>query len=216
MKKNKKTVLKTETDQETIESEAKKIEETNNLITAEDLVEQAFYKTHAPDCCADKHAKNMLGMLGANIIEPDIYHDEDECPFKNESEEQDAGDFEYQKEDGSFDYKAAVLNSVKKEYEEFEAQMVTDKTAKEVFDNNYEIYVKSQIYHAIHDEMTYDEKIYKALCEDKGEILEVLHQHFLSDGYASVNTVGDVTELIDSYCDTYYRDILEDFKDITM
>ena len=84
MKKNKKTVLKNETDQETIESEAKKIEETNNLITAEDLVEQAFYKTHAPDCCADKDAENMLGMLGANIVDTDIYHDEDNCPFKDE------------------------------------------------------------------------------------------------------------------------------------
>lgn len=84
MKKNKKTVLKTETDQETIESEAKKIEETNNLITAEDLIEQAFYKTHAPDCCADKDAENMLGMLGANIVDTDIYHDEDDCPFKDE------------------------------------------------------------------------------------------------------------------------------------
>ena len=34
--------------------------------------------------CADKDAENMLGMLGANIVDTDIYHDEDDCPFKDE------------------------------------------------------------------------------------------------------------------------------------
>ncbi len=56
------------------------IDETTDMITAEDMVEQAVYAANAPDCCADGQAENMLGMLGANIVEPEIYHDESECP----------------------------------------------------------------------------------------------------------------------------------------
>ncbi len=50
------------------------------MITAEDIVEQTVYAANAPDCCAEEHAENMLGMLGANIVDEEIYHDEDECP----------------------------------------------------------------------------------------------------------------------------------------
>lgn len=58
-----------------------KEDQINNMITAEDLVEQAIYAAAAPDCCSDgEQAQNMLGMLGANIMDDDIYHDEDEHP----------------------------------------------------------------------------------------------------------------------------------------
>lgn len=58
-----------------------KEEQVNNMITTEDLVEQAIYAATAPDCCSDgEQAQNMLGMLGANIMDDDIYHDEDEHP----------------------------------------------------------------------------------------------------------------------------------------
>lgn len=62
------------------EERQKEIDETTDMITTEDVVEQAIYMANAPDCCADEHAENMLEMLGANIVEPKIYHDEDECP----------------------------------------------------------------------------------------------------------------------------------------
>ena len=62
-------------------SEDEDEEETNEMITAEDLVEQAVYAANAPDCCTDaEQAENMLEMLGANIMDDDIYHDEDEHP----------------------------------------------------------------------------------------------------------------------------------------
>ncbi len=48
------------------------VDETTDMITAEDIVEQAVYAANAPDCCADEHAENMLGMRGANNIEPEI------------------------------------------------------------------------------------------------------------------------------------------------
>lgn len=56
-------------------------DQVNDMITTEDLVEQAIYAVAAPDCCSDgEQAQNMLGMLGANIMDDEIYHDEDEHP----------------------------------------------------------------------------------------------------------------------------------------
>ena len=69
--------------QQTAEEEHRQeVDEVTDMITTEDVVEQVVYMANAPDCCADEHAENMLGMLGANIVEPEIYHDEDECPNK--------------------------------------------------------------------------------------------------------------------------------------
>ena len=62
------------------EEHRKEVDETTDMITTEDVVEQAVYMANAPDCCSDEHAENMLGMLGANVVDEEIYHDEDECP----------------------------------------------------------------------------------------------------------------------------------------
>ena len=62
------------------EEHKKEVDEATDMITAEDIVEQAVYAANAPDCCAEDHAENMLSMLGANIVDEDVYHDEDECP----------------------------------------------------------------------------------------------------------------------------------------
>lgn len=62
------------------EEHRKEVDETTDIITAEDIVEQAVYAANAPDCCAETHAENMLSMLGANIVDEEVYHDEDECP----------------------------------------------------------------------------------------------------------------------------------------
>lgn len=48
-----------------------------DILTAEDLAEQAEYAANAPKCCSEKErALNMLGMLGSNIADEDIYNDE--------------------------------------------------------------------------------------------------------------------------------------------
>lgn len=62
------------------EEHKKEVDEATDMITAEDIVEQAVYAANAPECCAEDHAENMLSMLGANIVDEDVYHDEDECP----------------------------------------------------------------------------------------------------------------------------------------
>jgi len=58
-----------------------KVAETTDMITAEDLVEQAVYAANAPDCCnSGVQAENMLDMLGANIRNNDIYHSVSDHP----------------------------------------------------------------------------------------------------------------------------------------
>lgn len=48
-----------------------------DMLSAEDIAEQAEYAANAPKCCSEKErALNMLGMLGLNIADEDIYHDE--------------------------------------------------------------------------------------------------------------------------------------------
>ena len=71
------------------EEHRKEVDETTDMITTEDVVEQAVYMANAPECCADEHAENMLGMLGANIVEPEIYHDEDGCPNREDEIEEE-------------------------------------------------------------------------------------------------------------------------------
>lgn len=63
------------------EEHEKKVSEVTNMITAEDLVEQAVYAANAPLCCSGvQQADNMLNMLGANIVDKGIYHTPDEHP----------------------------------------------------------------------------------------------------------------------------------------
>ena len=56
-------------------------DEVVEMITVEDLVEQAVYAANAPECCEEHHAENMMGMLGATVIDPDIFHEPEQCPM---------------------------------------------------------------------------------------------------------------------------------------
>ena len=53
--------------------------ETNEILLAEDAVQTTAYIASAPGCCSGaEQLDNMLGMLGADVMDEDIYHDEDE------------------------------------------------------------------------------------------------------------------------------------------
>ena len=61
------------------EEEYEDEQECTDMRTAEDIAEQAEYAANAPKCCSEKErALNMLGILGSNIADEDIYHDESE------------------------------------------------------------------------------------------------------------------------------------------
>mgnify|MGYP000142239908 FL=1 len=56
-----------------------------DMLSAEDIAEQAEYAANAPKCCSEKErALNMLGMLGSNIADEDIYHDESDHDERTE------------------------------------------------------------------------------------------------------------------------------------
>ncbi len=175
------------------------IDETTDMITAEDMVEQAVYAANAPDCCADEQAENMLGMLGANIVEPEIYHDESECPNRTELE--------------AIDYKKAVEESVEQEFAEFRHGTVIAKTPEEIFDSSRRIFVMSEMHNAICDSFGFDDEVYEALYQDRGHILLNLHDAFEGRIEPSLGTPGDATELIENYCREEHADIMNGVRE---
>ncbi len=53
--------------------------ETNEILLAEDAVQTTAYLADAPDCCSGaEQLGNVLGMLGADVMDEDIYHSEDQ------------------------------------------------------------------------------------------------------------------------------------------
>lgn len=71
---NKRTMTPTEDRQE-------QENETNEILLAEDAAQTTAYAANAPDCCSGaEQFGNMLGMLGADVADEDIYHSEDTHP----------------------------------------------------------------------------------------------------------------------------------------
>lgn len=61
-------------------SEAEEREE-NELLAAEDAVQTTIYLANAPSCCSGIHQLgNVLGMLGADVMDEDVYHNNDDHP----------------------------------------------------------------------------------------------------------------------------------------
>ena len=53
--------------------------QTNEMILAEDCAEVAVYAANAPEgCTAKERFENALSMLGADVIDTDVYHHEHE------------------------------------------------------------------------------------------------------------------------------------------
>lgn len=155
------------------------------MITAEDLAEQALYAANAPDCCSkEERAKNMLGMLGANVSDDEIYHDEYEHYIRN------------------------VIDSVNEEFEGFKSELINNHTLEEVFYSAYEIYLKTELAETIKAEVYLDGKIYEALNKECGAILENLYMDFNGEQYASFNTNEDTAAFIKDYCRRCYPEIM--------
>ena len=55
--------------------------ETNEILLAEDAVQTTAYLANAPDCCSGaEQLDHVLGMLGADVMDEDVYHSEDQHP----------------------------------------------------------------------------------------------------------------------------------------
>ena len=108
----------------------------------------------------------------------------------------------------NIDYENTIKEIVDSEFKAFQEELLK-KPSVEVFQKNYEIYVKTEFLDAIlSTEM--DEEYYVALYQDKDKgILQQLYEDFLGADDVSVETYGDVIEFVEDYCKYYHKDIIE-------
>lgn len=110
-------------------------------------------------------------------------------------------------------YKELVVNSVKKEFEEFKATLMS-KSAEDIFQSNYEIHIKTELFDTLCGEYDdFGEEYYRALYEevDHGGILQQLYDDFTSSENASVNTGEDTIFFIKDYCEYYHSDVMKEY-----
>ena len=177
------------------------VQETTDMITAEDLTEQAVYAANAPDCCSDEQqAENMLGMLGAGIVEPEIYHTEDE-------HDEVMGEAEAEP-----DYEKEVKASVAAEYEAFKEELCADGT-DEVFRHAFEVNAKTEFMLSITEDAEYEPWVYKGLHQEQGKILDNLYDEYVGSPKGSINSQADTKALVEGYCEKYYSDLHEEFNE---
>ena len=105
------------------------------------------------------------------------------------------------------DYKHEVIESVNREFKAYEAELLS-RTPEEVYAHSYESMVKTEFREAICSEVTFDDNVYKALYQEKGRILEELHQDFIVSPEASVNSFAETGIFIEDYCNRYHGEIM--------
>ena len=110
-------------------------------------------------------------------------------------------------------YKELVVNSIEKEFEEFKANLM-GKSAEEIFQSNYEIHIKTELFDTLCGEyVDVGEEYYRALYEevDHGGILQQLYDDFISSENASVSTGEDTILFIKDYCEHYHSDVMKEY-----
>ncbi len=110
-------------------------------------------------------------------------------------------------------YKELVVNSIEKEFEEFKANLM-GKSAEEIFQSNYEIHIKTELFDTLCGEYDdFGEEYYRALYEevDHGGILQQLYDDFTSSENASVSTGEDTILFIKDYCEHYHSDVMKEY-----
>ena len=110
-------------------------------------------------------------------------------------------------------YKELVVNSIEKEFEEFKANLM-GKSAEEIFQSNYEIHIKTELFDTLCGEyVDVGEEYYRALYEevDHGGILQQLYDDFISSENASVSTGEDTIFFIKDYCEHYHSDVMKEY-----
>ena len=171
-------------------------DETTKMITAEDVTKNVVYALNAPDCCAEEHAENMLGMLGANIVDTEIFHDEKDCPKREK-----------------VDYKQAVKDSVGKEFAEFKQEYVGGASIQQVLDGS-EKYVAMKTFVTTIEDVEFDDEIYVALYQDKGKILKNLYGDYSCNDEVNVRNRGDCAEFIESSARTNHGLVIDEYLEM--
>ena len=159
-------------------------EETLETLIAEDVVEQTAYALNTPKGVTEsEQAKNMLGMIGANIMDESIYEETD-----------------YEKE---------VEESIVAEFKDFKIDKTAGRTTGEVFDDAYEISVKTALKDAV-CEGDFEDNVYKALLQNRGEILQKLYDVYQGTPSASVATNTDAESFVEWYAEKYLKATMQE------
>ena len=107
------------------------------------------------------------------------------------------------------DYKHEFIESVNREFKAYEAELLS-RTPEEVYAHSYESMVKAELRDTICGEVEFNENVYKALYEERGKILEGLHQDFVGQPHASVNSFEETGFFIEDYCNRYHGEIMRE------
>lgn len=110
----------------------------------------------------------------------------------------------------NIDYQKEVQESVKQEFDEFRADMLT-RTKEEIFNNNYGIRFYTELHAFLTSEYIgdhLDDKNMEGLYQDKGAILSELYSYYLHEEYSSINNWGDTADLVRDYNERYYSEIV--------
>ena len=178
------------------EEHEKEVQETTDMLTGEDVMEVTAYMANAPDCCsAEEKAENAMSMLGASVVDTDIFPTEEE--------------HETVQEETEIDYKQEVKASVDAEYDEFK-ESLCEKGAEEVFNHAFEVNAKTEFMLSITEDAEYEPWVYKGLYQEGGKVLANLYDEYISNPKSSINTRADTKEFIEGYCYSYYSDLCEE------
>lgn len=112
------------------------------------------------------------------------------------------------------DYKHEVIESVEQEFKAYESDLLI-RTPEEVYAHSYESMAKTEFYVALCDEVNFDDNVYKALYQERGKILDELHQDFIVSPHASVNSFEETGIFIEDYCNRYHREIMNEKEEET-
>lgn len=116
---------------------------------------------------------------------------------------------EKEEQSEEIDYKHEVIASVHQEFKAYEADLLS-RTPEEVYAHSYESMVKTEFREAICGEVEFDGKVYKALYQEKGKILDELHQDFIVSPEASVNSFEETGIFVEDYCNRYHKEIMNE------
>lgn len=114
-----------------------------------------------------------------------------------------------EQETKEIDYKQEVIDSIDKEFKAYEAELLKG-TTENVFCHSYETSVKTEFREALCGEVAFDDNVYKALYQEKGKILENLHQDFIGQSHASVNSFEETGIFVEDYCNRYHKEIMNE------
>lgn len=106
------------------------------------------------------------------------------------------------------DYMEAVAESVTQEYNAFYSTQMQN-TKETIFAQAHKIFAYTALKNFFQRGKVMDEIQYRCLFEDRGSILALLYDEYLSDEYATLVTDNDIVAFIKNVNQTIHKYILE-------